>query len=220
MDRRIVVRSTGRASTKPDLIVISMTVQATDREYARAVEQSAHRTEAVREALLPLGFSKDDVKTSNYNVSTRYESEQDERGVFRQRFAGYDCFHSLSLEFPLDSARLSAVVSALAQSSAEPQFQIRFTVKDTDAVIDRVLQDAAVRGREKANTLCAASGVRLGALVGIEYGSRGMELYSQTECAPMLRMAKAGNGMAEMDMDVVPEDIRTEETVTFTWEID
>lgn len=219
MERRIAVKSTGRASAKPDLVVISMTVQAAEEAYARAVEEGTRRTEAVKEALLPLGFRKEDVKTTFYNVSTRYESEQDEHGVFRQRFAGYDCVHSLSLEFPMDSARLSAVVCALAESDAAPQFHIRFTVKDPDAVIERVLQDAAKRAAERANILCAASGVRLGPLVGIEYGSRAAELYSQTECAPMLRMAKASANGAMADMDVVPEDIRTEETVTFIWEI-
>ncbi len=219
MKRRIVVKITGRASAKPDQVVISMTVQATDTEYPRAVELGARQSEAVKASLLPLGFGKEDVKTTNYNVSTRYESEQDERGVFRQRFAGYDCVHSLSLEFPMDSARLSAVVCALAESEAAPQFHIRFTVKDSDAVIERVLQDAAERAAEKAEILCAASGVRRGALVGIEYGSRGAELYSQTECAPMLRMAKASANGAMADMDIVPEDIRTEETVTFIWEI-
>ena len=218
MERKIVVKSTGRASAKPDLIVISMTVQATEADYARAVEEGARRTEAIRAALLPLGFVKEDIKTSNYNVSTRYEGEQDEHGVFRQRFAGYDCFHSLSLEFPMDIARLSAVVSALTESSAEPQFHIRFTVKDADAVIDRVLHDAAARAREKAEILCAASGVRLGALLGMEYGVQELEIDSQTVCAPMLRMAKSDGGMA--DMSVVPEDVRAEETVTFSWEIE
>ncbi len=219
MERRIAVKSTGRATAKPDLVVISMTVQATELDYAGTVAEGARKTEAVKEALLPLGFRKEDVKTTNYNVSTRYESEQDEHGVFRQRFAGYDCVHSLSLEFPMDSARLSAVVCALAESDAAPQFHIRFTVKDPDAVIERVLQDAAKRAAEKAEILCAAAGVRLGMLVGVEYGSRGAELYSQTECAPMLRMAKASANGAVADMDIVPEDIRTEETATFVWEI-
>ena len=216
MERKIVIRSVGRASTKPDLIVISMTVEATDPDYNAAVSEAARRTQSVREALLPLGFAKEEIKTTNFNVSTRYESEQDEKGIFRQRFAGYDCMHSLSLEFPMDSERLAAVVSAIAESSATPQFHIRFTVKDADAVIDRVLKDAAARAREKAEVLCAASGAKLGELVGIEYGSGSMTLYSQTEFAPMLRMAKASDN----SLDVVPEDIRTEETVTFTWELE
>ena len=216
MERKIVIQSAGRATTKPDLIAISMTVGATNEDYALAVEEAASRTRSLRDSLHPLGFSKEEIKTTNYTVSTRYESEQDERGVYRQRFAGYDCVHSLSLEFPMDSDRLSAVVNALATGSAQPQFHIRFTVKDADAVIDRVLQDASARALARAKTLCAASGVRLGTLIGIEYGSGGMQLYSQTEFAPMLRMAK----VADSSIDVVPEDILTEETVTFSWEIE
>ena len=216
MERKIVIRSTGRARTKPDLIVISMTVQATDTEYSRAVDEGARRTELVRKSLLPLGFAKEDIKTADFNVSARYENEQDEYGVFRQRFAGYDCMHRLSIEFPMDSARLLDVVTALAGCDADPQFNIRFTVRNAEAVLDRVLQDAAASGRKKAELLCEASGVRLGALIEIAYGSGGMEFFSQTECTPMLRMAKA-SGAA--NMDVVPEDILSEETVTFSWEI-
>ncbi len=217
MERKIIVQGVGKASTKPDLIVINMTVLTTKMEYAEAVAEGARKTEAVRAALLPLGFAKEDVKTGNYNISTRYEGEHDEHGNFRQRFAGYDCVHTLNLEFPMDSERLTAVISALAESSAAPEFHIRFTVKNTETVLNNVLRDATARAKERAAVLCEAADVRLGQLLSIDYSWGGAQLYSRTECAPMLRMAKAGNAMA--DMDIVPEDIQTEETVTFVWEI-
>lgn len=217
MERTIIVKGVGKASTKPDLIEITMTVQATDAEYSQAVADGARKTDTIKAALRPLGFSDEDVKTCNYNISTRYEGEHDEKGVYRQRFVGYDCVHTLRLEFGMDSERLSAVVSALAESNAAPEFHIRFTVKDPDAVLGRVLADAAARAGETAKTLCAAAGVELGRLLSIDCGRGGAELYSRTECAPMLRMAKANGAVA--DMSIVPEDVQTQETVTFVWEI-
>jgi uncharacterized protein YggE len=219
MEARRTIRVTGRGALKlhPDLTRLSLTLQGSDMDYGTVLQRSAEETEALRDVLASLGFAREALKTLQFNVDTLYEGYQDEKGIYRQKFAGYDCFHALRVEFDMDSARLSAVVCALAGSSAAPEFHIRFTVKDTEAVLDRVLKDAATQAKKKAEVLCAASGVKLGALVSIDYGAFAGELYSRTECAPMLRMAKAGNGMA--DMDIVPEDVRTEETVTFTWEI-
>jgi len=218
MEQCITVRGLGRAGAKPDLIVLPMTLEARRPGYEDCLALADEQAAALRRALGALGFPEDAVKTVSFNVSAEYESEPDEHGRYRQCFAGYCCLHELSLEFPLDTARLGAVIGALASCPAAPMFRIRFTVKDPDALSDALLADAAANARARAEALCRASGVRLGALLRIDCGSGGDRPFSNTEVAP--RAAGAVLKAARADLAFTPENVETSDTVLFTWAIE
>lgn len=214
MERTVTVQGTGRVSAAPDLIEIPLSLSAADPDYEAAAAQSEAQLTALRAALAPLGFAEADLPTVNYRVSTEYESVPDERGVYHSRFAGYRCDHELKLAFDLDMDRLSAVLTALSACSAKPQFSIRFTVRDPDAVYAGLLRSAAENARAKAEVLCAASGAKLGELLHIRYGrneeavsSRTNVMFACDEAAPRAK------GL----MNFQPEDIRLSDTATFIW---
>jgi uncharacterized protein YggE len=214
MDRTITVRGTGRVVARPDQVEITLTLTAEQKEYDAAMDMAAEQLEGLQDALGAEGFEKDALKTTNFNVSTRYDFHHDERGNTTRVFLGYACTQNLRLTLSFGAARLGETLSAIASCTADPELNVRFTVADPSAVSDALLRSAAESARQKAEVLSAASGVRLGDLVKIWYSWGDRDFTSPTALA-------VGNGLlrAKASMDFTPENIDLTDQATFTWEI-
>lgn len=217
MPKTITVKGIGRASTKPDYVVISMNLESRDMEYGKAMELAGEHIHSLNDVLSKVGFEKDAVKTTNFNVRTDYDNERDQRGNYKRIFRGYVVTHSLRLEFDFNMARLSEALSAIADCLSHPQLSIAFTVKDATEINEEMLRSAAANARRKAEILCKASGVSLGSLIAIDYNWGELDIVSSTsysmadECLAAPMMAKS--------IDIEPEDIDVTDTATFVWEI-
>ena len=115
MSRTITVKGVGRVSTPPDYIVISMSLEAQDTNYEKAMEQAALQIDYLNKALESVGFKKKSVKTVNFNVRTDYERVKDRNGNYKSVFNGYICNHRLKVEFDFDTRRLAQSLSAISK---------------------------------------------------------------------------------------------------------
>lgn len=217
MPRTITVKGLGKATAKPDYVVILISVDSRDMRYDAAMDLAARNIRDLEQASEKAGFAEDALKTSGFNVRTDYMSVKDQNGGYTQRFNGYVVSHNLKLEFDFDSGRLSQALSAISECPAHPQMSITFTVRDAAAVNEEMLRSAAANAKSKAEILCGASGVSLGQLIAIDYNWSELEIVSNTrysmseDCAAVPLMAKAVN--------IRPEDIDISDTATFVWEI-
>lgn len=217
MTKTITVKGVGNVSVKPDLIVVSMKLATEDREYDKTMELAAQRISLINDSLETIGFEKNSVKTTDFNVRTNYESVKDKSGNYKSVFKGYVCNHNLKVEFDFDTNTLARVLSAISESLAKPEFSISFTVKDPSVVSGELLKSAVKNAKEKAEILCAASGVKLGELVSIDYNWGEINLYSDTNYEVGDRfMAKAA---CLSNIDIQPDDIKTSDTATLVWGI-
>ena len=146
--RSITVKGTGRISVKPDLIVVSMTLETKDTEYEKTMETAAEKIELLNKSLEEIGFEKESVKTTNFNVSTDYESVRDINGGYKRVLKGYVCRHNLKVEFDFDTKKLAKTLSAISRCLATPEFSVSFTVKDPTALNGELLKSAARNARE------------------------------------------------------------------------
>ena len=214
-DRTITVKGTGSVTAKPDLIVITMKLENTDPSYSGAMEQANHALERLRTALTSAGYAKDDLKTADFRIGADYENYRDDKNNWRQKFVGYQCVHALKLELDLSMERLGKTLAAIAESGADPTFEIRFSVKDKNAVTRQLLENAVKNAGETAAILAGAAGVTLGAIRRIDYDWGEISLYSDTRIAEPLGSPVC----AAAAMDMEPEDIQVNDTVTVIWEI-
>lgn len=218
MNKTITVKGTGRVSVKPDMIVVSMRLETKDKEYDKTMESAAERIELINKSLEEIGFEKQAVKTTDFNVRTDYESVRDKDNNYKSVFKGYVCNHSLKVEFDFDTKRLAKVLSAISACLAKPEFSISFTVKNPSAISEELLKSAAKNAREKAEVLCSASGVKLGELLSIDYNWGELNVYSATDYKIESRcMMKAESCLSNIDIE--PEDIDVNDTAAFVWEI-
>ena len=155
--RTITVKGTGNVSARPDYIILSLNIETLSKTYDRAMSEAAERIERLQGAAVRVGYHKEDLKTTSFDVQTRYENVKDRQGNYKQEFAGYACSYRLKLAFDFDSKQLAKVISAIADCGAKPELSIAFTVRNPSAVSEKLLISATENARAKAEILCKAS---------------------------------------------------------------
>ena len=169
MARTITVKGIGKASAKPDYVVLSMTLEAKHKDYQSAMDMAAEQIQHINDTLMAVGCEKGSVKTTNFNVHTDYDRVKDRYGNYESVFRGYEVTHYLKLAFDFNMGRLSHTLSAIAGCLSHPQLSIAFTVKDATAINEEMLRSATINAKRKAEILCDASGAKLGDLIAIDY---------------------------------------------------
>lgn len=216
MPRTITVRGIGTASVKPDFIAVTLNIVSKDKEYSKSVEDANRRIELLQRAVVSSGFAKEDLKTLSFKVRTNYEGETDENGRYHNVFAGYVCRYTLKLSFDMDAKRLAETLTAISDSGANAEFSIQFTVKDPERVSAELLRSATENARQKAEVLCAASGAKLGTLLKIDYDWTDINVFSASAYTmERERGIVAAGAVPEFE----PEDIKSQDSAAFTWEI-
>lgn len=217
MERTIVVKGVGTASVKPDHIIVSMNISSIEEEYVKAVEAANKRIALLQNAIVSAGFAREELKTVSFNVSANYESFPDEHGRYRSKFTGYRCDYALRLSFDMDAKRLAETLTAISDSGADAELSIQFTVKEPERVSAELLKSATENARQKAEVLSAASGVKLGELLKIDYNWADVNVVSVSKysMAEMERGIAAAGAVPEFE----PEDIKSRDSATFVWEI-
>ena len=213
--RTLTVTGCGRASASPDNIIINMTITVQSEDYEKAVSTADERLDAMRSALEGSGFTKDDLKTVSFNISTEYQHEHTPDGRYERKFIGYICTHQLRLEFDLDMKRLSSVIADISGCKCAPEFSIEFGVKDEAALRAAMLRSAAADAFANARVLAEAAGAALGELVTVDYSPGGTLRSSANIAMPLMAARASGKAM----MDFAPEEIEASDKVTFVWEI-
>ncbi len=215
MNRVITVKGIGNVSVKPDLIVLDLRMEIRHAEYSKCMKQASKELESLRQRLEEKNFAEDALKTTDFGITAEYRSVKVFRDYYRDVFDTWLCRHSLKLEFPLDMERLSEVISVLGNSDAPPKLDIRFGVADSTEVSADLLKNATENARKKAEILCAASGVKLGTLLHIDYNWGELSLFSDTEYKNARDMVCDGAA----PMHITPDEIKVRDTVAFVWEI-
>ena len=209
----IHIKGKGYAAQVPDQVILSLTLTAQNKEYSAAMTVGSQQIEMLREAIVEAGFNADDLKTVNFNVRAVYEDEEYREGNskrYQKIFIGFECSHDLKLTFDFDNDKLNRAVDTIAASLSQPKISIAFAVKDAAAFNDKILKSAAEDAQRKAEILCAASGVKLGKLLEINYSWNDINVRHEFIDA----LAAPGN------FDFAPEEIKASDTVDFLWEIE
>ncbi len=221
--RTIRVTGKGQIKVHPDITRITVTLTGLDPDYGEALKRSSEDTEQMKDTLEPFGFERSDLKTLSFDVDTKYESYEEKRQgrtEYKRRFVGYEFTHVLKLEFDSDNKRLGKILYALANCQLHPEFRLSYTVKDPEAVKNELLGKAVQDAVAKAGVLSGAAGLKLGDIQSVDYSWGEIDF----EVRPMNRNlemydCKALEPTAAYDMDIEPDDIEVQDTVTVVWEI-
>lgn len=217
MQKTIVVKGEGSLSLKPNMVEITITLESLRKDYEETVELANQKIEQIQYSLSKIGYKKEDLKTTRFNVNSKYKNVKNEKGDYISEFEGFVCNHQLKLRFDFEKEKLAEVLSVFAKSEANPKFYIAFTVKESDEVEKELLKDICKNAKRKAEILCEASDVKLGQLLNIEYNWGEINVYSRTNYDTCL---KSEQRMAKVSaMEIEPEDIEVKDTATFVWEI-
>lgn len=219
MEKSKIIRVTGKGNLKvhPDMTRITVDLTKVCPNYDETLRQATLYTEDLRKLLEQFDFTRSDLKTLHFSVDTETESYKED-DTYKRRLIGYRFTHSLKIEFDSDNKRLGKILYALAKSPLNPEFHLSYTVKDPEAVKNKLLGKAVKDAKEKATVLTSAAGVILGDMLSIDYSWGEIEF----EKRPLrinedVMMCEAPD--ASYDLDIEPDDIEASDTVTIVWEI-
>lgn len=211
--RTIRVTGKGQLNVKPDTTVITIELRGADKQYHQTLTKSSYESESLKRMLVDLGFKKEDIKTSRFNIDTKEERYQ-HRDSNRTRVVGYQYVHIMKVQFLSDNQRLGTILNQLALSRLNPEFRISYTVSDPESQKNLLLEKAITDAKQKAIHLAQAAQVKLKDIQTIDYSWLDIDF----EVSPVYQSFKASTPAYELDIE--PEEIDIAENVTVVWEIE
>ena len=220
MERTIRITGKGKLAVRPDTVRIRLCMEAMRTEYQEALQTSSEMTEALKRLIGQQGFCRENLKTTDFEIDTEYESYQEKKDKsWKRRFLGYKFEHRMKLEFPSDNERLGRLLYALAHSDVRPEISVEYTVADPEAAKGELLKKAVQDSKAKADVLTSAAGVQLGCIRSIDYSWGQIEMVTRPLDRAMLMAPTCDSECNSYQMDIDPDDIDIEDTVTVVWDI-
>lgn len=188
----ITVSGSGEATAIPDSARFNVGVT---HEAETVEEAQAQSTEAINEIIGYLeeaGISEENIKTTSYNVSPRYEYIERQIGQpsGERQLVGYEVSQRLEVTID-DTEQAGELLSGVGERGANNVSQLQFVVDDEESVLREARTNAIADARENAEALADALGVRLDGVVGFnEQG--GVSPYYRMEQAAMADDAVGG----------------------------
>lgn len=215
----ISVSGEGEITAIPDIATVTMTI----RESAKTVPEAQKLVEEkVTKALAGIassGASKEDVKTTSYIVSPKYESSQViyngyvamPQPVASPKIVGYEVAETLQVKIrQIDTT--GKVIAALGEAQVTEISGPEFTVDDMDKAQAEAKAKAIVNAKAKAQATAKALGVSLGQILQFNEDNGGYY--------PMMMSARA-EASKSMDSVTIPQGesvIKSRVTITYTLE--
>jgi uncharacterized protein YggE len=194
----ITVTGTGMVTLSPDYAMVQVSVVTRDGQAARAGEQNARETGAVRAALRRLlGTPDDSLPTVSYSVDADYD---------RGRPVGYAARSALEVRVR-DLSRVGAVIDAALGAGATNISQVRFESTRRESARLEALAKAVQAARREAESIARAAGGRLGPLLSVS--SSGPVMFTAS--------AMRAQAMAAPETPVAPPVLEVTATVTTRW---
>ena len=218
MEKTIRVTGKGTIKATPDTVVLSLKIEGICKEYDEIVELASMELEYIKRVLEKQGFKKEDLRTVDFDIYPRHESQKDKKGNYKSVFVGYGYERKMKLSFPKDNHRLGKVMVALARCGADPSISINYTISDTESLKNQILEKAIRDARQKAIALCRGAEVELGEIVNIDYSFG--TVFFETAPIEMGCLAEKSCSIGyEPDFDIEPDDISSSDNVTVIYRI-
>lgn len=162
LQNAIHVSGEGRVAAEPDMAEVTIGVETRSVTAQRAVNQNSVDMNAVMEALASLGIADEDIQTVEFSIRPEVDFRED-RGT---RVVGYIVTNSVRVKIR-DIQQAGDVLDAATSAGANQIYGIAFTVEDPRPIQEQARSLAVEAGREKAEALAEAAGVRLGRLLSL-----------------------------------------------------
>lgn len=163
--RTITVSGTGRVTAQPDEATISIGAQITAPTLAEATEQANAIMTKVLAALKAQGIDPKEIQTSTYNVNpvTTYNEGEP------PKVTGYQVMNVVNVKVK-DIANVGKVLDAGMSAGANYLGGVTFGIADSSKYETEARTAAVKDATHIAETLAAASGVKLGNVISITEG--------------------------------------------------
>lgn len=179
----IAVNGEGVVKVAPDQAWVRIGTESRSKASKEAQQRNADVMSAVQQKLTALGLPKDAVRTVGIDLQPEFDYRDG-----KQTLRGYVARNTIEVRID-DFSKVGDVLDAAVGSGATNVHDLRFDVKNRDAVEQQALQRAVADGMEKANTVAGAARRAVDRILRIEENFLGGP--QPVERAVMMRMSAA-----------------------------
>ena len=159
---KIQVSATGTANMAPNMATVSAGVVTQGKTAREAMFGNATKMTRVFEELEAAGIEKKFITTSQLSLKPKYNYQNRQS----PRIDGYEARNTVSAKTH-DLDTVGAMLDALVKAGVNNINGVQFSIKDSKAARDKAREDAIREAREKAESMAAAAGVKLGKLTSL-----------------------------------------------------
>ena len=154
-ETKITVSGTGETQISADTAIVSLGINARDKDVLAAQQKANAIIASIREAMTSLGIPEDCVNTDYMNIYAIYDYQDDQEEV-----TAYNAGSTLAIKVTSMDAVGEVIDSAFA-AGANTLNGISFSASDTDAAKAESLKKAVADAKAKAEILAEASGLKI-----------------------------------------------------------
>lgn len=178
--RSFAVTGEGKVVAVPDVAEFTAGVTTEGGKDLTAIQaENTRKMNAVIAFLKEQGVDEKDVKTTNYNISPRYQYSNCGVGGSvcpPPEIVGYSVSQSLLVKVR-DFKKAGDMLSGVVTKGANSVSQLSFSIDDRAALENQAREEAIRKAREKVPAIVKAGNFSLGKLISIEETGSPMPIY-------------------------------------------
>lgn len=163
-ETKITVNGTGEVRVSADTAVISLGVNARDRDVLKAQQKVNEAIAAIRKALMEQGIKEENINTEFINIYAVYDYQNDQ-----EQLAAYNAGSTLAVRVT-DMEIVGSLIDVCFAAGANTLNGISFSASDTEEAKTEAMKKAVEDAKKKAETYAEAAGLKIS---GIEVISEG-----------------------------------------------
>jgi len=162
----------GKVYTKPDIALVTLSVVTEGKTVSDVQKKNTEKMNSVIDYLKKNGIEEKDIKTTNYNLSPRYNYEYNKT----PQIIGYEITQSLEVKVR-DLDKVGEILEGSVNSGVNQIYSLYFKVDKDEAFKLEAKALAIGDAKKKAEETAKQLGVKLGKLVGYNEGSSYYPVY-------------------------------------------
>ncbi len=211
----ITVAGQAERFIQPDLALISLGVKNEAETVDEAMSENTQKMNQIIEALkTELDLPESDLKTTQFNLSPRYEWRTTKENGSRERvLVGYEVNQSLQVKVR-DFEQISLIIQKASSLGANQIGELVFTLEDETSVKEEIRAEAIAQAQAKADKLAQQLGIKL------------VRITNFREDLPVIPWARSAGDVALYDSiesvpapSIQPGENKVEVNVSITYEI-
>lgn len=158
-ETKITVNGTGEVRVSADTAIISLGVNARDKDVLKAQQSVNETIAAIRNALIKQDLKEENINTDFINIYPVYDYSNDQ-----EQLAAYNASSTLAIKVT-DMESVGTLIDVCFEAGANTLNGITFSASDTEAAETEAMKTAVTDAKKKAEILAEASGLKI---TGIE----------------------------------------------------
>jgi len=155
--RTVVVSAEGKTTVTPDIATLSFSVVSEGKDPGKLSVDNTEKMNAAIAFMKERGVEEKDIKTAGYNLSPRYEYDEDRRSSF---ISGYILTQTVVVKVR-DFSKIGTMLGALPGLGVNQVGSLSFDIEDQDAYLNVAREEAFDKAHAKAKTMAKQNGTRI-----------------------------------------------------------